>query len=115
MNGSELTATRTLVLVGYRASGKTTLGRRCAEAMRRSFFDVDLEIEFAHGISIREMFAQHGEAWFRDVEEATVADLLTRPGIVVALGGGAVLRPATRQRLRAATVTPCSCVPRRTR
>ncbi len=90
-----------LVLIGYRGTGKLTVGRILAQRLGRSFLDCDREIEARAGRPIREIFAESGEAAFRDWEERTLADLtaLESP-LVLATGGGAVLREANRRRLR---------------
>lgn len=86
-----------VVLIGYRGTGKTTVGRLVAQRLSLQFIDADEELERRAGRSIREIFADGGEAAFRDLESAVVADLLQGEGLVVALGGGAVLRPKNRQ------------------
>lgn len=89
----------TIVLVGAPGSGKSTVGRRLAARLGLPFHDVDAVIESQVGKPVVEIFADDGEAVFRAFEESTTADLLSRPG-VLALGGGAVLSPATRNALR---------------
>ncbi len=91
-----------IILIGYRGSGKTTVGRRLAARLGRAFVDADEHLEAAAGKSIREIFAAEGEPGFRDREEATITELTTLPDAVLATGGGAVLREANRDRLRAA-------------
>jgi shikimate kinase len=83
-------------------SGKSTVGRQLARRLGLPFFDSDPLIEQRLGCSIREYFAQEGEAAFRDVEEQVLRDLSAGPTAVVATGGGAVVRPATREALRSA-------------
>jgi shikimate kinase len=90
-----------LVLIGMPGSGKSTVGRQLAKRLRLAFTDSDHVIEQRIGCSIRSFFEREGEAAFRDVEESVIAELCTADG-VLATGGGAVLRPATRQRLREA-------------
>jgi shikimate kinase len=90
-----------LSLVGMPGSGKSTVGRHLARRLGLPFFDSDHLIEQRLGCSIREYFAQEGEAAFRDVEEQVLRDLAQGPAAVVATGGGAVLREANRQALRA--------------
>jgi shikimate kinase len=93
---------RGLALVGYRGTGKSTVGRLLAGTMNRRFVDVDLEIEGRSGRSIAAMFAEEGEAAFRDWEERTLAELLEQyPEGVVATGGGSVMRENNRVRMRA--------------
>ena len=82
-------AGRGLVLVGYRGTGKSTVGRLLAAAMNRTFVDMDVEIEAHSGQTIAAIFAQSGEPGFRDWEERTLAQLLDRnPTAVVATGAG---------------------------
>ncbi len=91
---------RLIVLVGLPGSGKTTVGKQLARRLQLPFVDSDHEIEQRLGCSIREFFEREGEARFRDIE-AEVIDALTRSGpMVLSTGGGAVLRPENRQRLK---------------
>lgn len=88
-------------LVGLPGSGKSTVGRQLARRLGLPFFDADQVIEQRVGCSIRSYFDQMGEPAFRDIE-VTVIDELTASGPrVVSTGGGAVLRPENRERLRA--------------
>jgi shikimate kinase len=90
-----------LFLIGYRGTGKSTVGRRVAEQLGHPFFDTDVEIERRGGRSIAEIFADEGEGPFRALE-AQVLDQLSRgSNCVLALGGGAVLRPGNRAKLKA--------------
>jgi shikimate kinase len=91
-----------LALVGYRGTGKSTVGRLLSESMNRRFVDVDLEIETRSGRSIAVIFAESGEAAFRDWEQRTLVELFTQyPEAVVATGGGSVIREHNRRRMRA--------------
>lgn len=85
-----------LVLIGPMAAGKTSIGKLLAERLKVPFVDTDERIVSQHG-PIPDFFAAHGEAAFREVEEAAVRDAL-EPGLtnVIALGGGAVLSEKTR-------------------
>ena len=95
-------AGRGLVLVGYRGTGKSTVGRILAGMLNRKFVDVDKEIEARAGRSIATIFAEAGEPVFRDCEEQTLAVLLDQyPEAVVATGGGSVMREQNRSRMRA--------------
>jgi shikimate kinase len=85
-----------IALVGMPGSGKSTVGRQLARRLDWQFVDADAEIERRLGTSIRSHFEQHGETSFRDIEQATLAQLLTRDRQVLATGGGAVLREANR-------------------
>lgn len=89
-----------VALVGLPGSGKSTVGRQLARRLQRPFFDSDHVIEERLGCSIREFFEREGEDRFRDIEEAVLDELTQIPKVVVSTGGGAVVRPATRQRLR---------------
>ena len=90
-----------IVLVGLPGSGKSTVARSLARKLKVESFDSDQVIEQRLGCSIRAYFDSHGEAAFRDVEEAAIDALTSGKGsIVLATGGGAVLRPLNRQRLR---------------
>jgi shikimate kinase len=90
-----------IVLIGYRGSGKTTLGRRLAEALRYSFVDLDERIVAAAGMSIREIFAHHGESGFRKLETAHLLDVVRLQDHVLSLGGGAVLAEENRWAIKA--------------
>lgn len=87
-------------LVGLPGSGKSTVGRQLARRLQRPFFDSDHVIEERLGCGIRDFFEREGEARFRDIEESVLDELTQLPNAVVSTGGGAVTRPATRQRLR---------------
>jgi shikimate kinase len=86
-----------LVLVGYRGTGKSTVARIIAERLGWPWFDADAEIELRAGKSIAKIFADQGEAAFRDLETRVVADLAGHERCVLALGGGAVMRPENRE------------------
>lgn len=87
-------------LVGLPGSGKTTVGRQLARRLGLPFNDSDDAIEQRLGCSIRDFFAREGEDAFRDVEESVILELTQGSPGVLATGGGAVLRPVNRQRLR---------------
>lgn len=80
-------------------AGKTTIGRRLALALRRDFVDSDHEIEQRSGASIPLIFEIEGEAGFRGREQAVIAELTARHGLVLATGGGVVLNPDNRRHL----------------
>ena len=90
---------RSIVLVGMMGAGKTSIGRRLAAALGLGFVDADAEIETAAGMSIAEIFARHGEAYFRDGERRVVARLLGEAQRIVATGGGAFMNAATLERI----------------
>ncbi|GGG90657.1 shikimate kinase [Glycocaulis albus] len=88
---------RPLVLVGLMGAGKTSIGRRVADRLGWRFRDSDHEVEEAAGRSVSEIFADFGEAAFRDGERRVIARLLEEPGhCVIALGGGAFIHDETR-------------------
>lgn len=98
--------TRAVVLVGMMGAGKSTVGRRLAARLQLPFRDADIEIEAAHaGMTIPEIFATHGEPYFRDGEARVIARLLTGGASVLATGGGAFMREDTRQRVREQAVS----------
>ena len=90
-----------IALVGMPGCGKSTVGRHLARQLGRSFIDADSEIEREIGSAIRPWFERHGEEAFRDVEERVIGVLSAREGLVIATGGGAVLRAANRDALHA--------------
>jgi len=90
-----------LALVGYRGTGKSTVGRLLADRLRRPFVDADDWIVERSGRTIRAIFEESGEPVFRDWEERVLREILVeRPDAVVATGGGAVLREANRRLLQ---------------
>ncbi len=89
-----------LFLVGLPGAGKSTLGRQLARRLNKRFVDADAELEHRLGVSIPTIFEIEGEAGFRDREEATMVELTQLTEIVLSTGGGAVLRPANRLRLK---------------
>ncbi len=92
---------RSIVLVGMMGAGKSTVGRRLAARLHIPFLDADHEIEAAHaGMTIAEIFAAHGEPYFRDGEARVIARLLESGSSVLATGGGAFMREETRDRIR---------------
>jgi shikimate kinase len=91
-----------VTLIGYRGSGKSSVARPLASELGCEWIDADAEIERRAGRSIREIFAEEGEPRFRELERQVMADLLGRKRLVIAAGGGAVLDPETRGRMRTA-------------
>ncbi len=101
-SNARLTDRRTdggLALVGYRGTGKTTVARLLAGRLGLACADADAEVETRVGRGVRDVFRELGEPAFRDLEESVIADLTTRP-LVLATGGGAVLRGSNREALR---------------
>lgn len=92
-----------VVLLGYRGSGKTSVGRALAERLWSSFVDTDELIVKTAGSSIREIFESIGESGFRELETRALREALASENEVVAIGGGAVLRQENRAMLKADT------------
>jgi shikimate kinase/3-dehydroquinate synthase len=90
---------RSIVLVGMMGSGKTSVGRRLAARLGLDFADADAEIETAAGMTVPEIFAKHGEPYFRDGERRVVARLLEEKQRVLATGGGAFMAAQTREKV----------------
>ena len=91
---------RAIVLVGLMGAGKTSVGRRLAEKLNLPFVDADHEIALAAGKSIPEIFADHGEDYFREGERRVIARLLEDGAQVLATGGGAYMNSETRESIR---------------
>ena len=93
---------RSIVLVGMMGAGKSSIGRRLAGRLGIAFADADNEIEIAHqGMTIPEIFATYGEAYFRSGEARVIARLLESGPQVLATGGGAFMNADTRAAVRA--------------
>jgi shikimate kinase len=89
-------ANRSIILVGMMGSGKSSIGRRVAVAMDLPFVDADAEIEAAAGMTIEEIFRDHGEPYFREGEERVIRRILQKGPQIVSTGGGAVISAQTR-------------------
>jgi shikimate kinase len=96
---------RSVVLVGLMGAGKSTVGRRLATRLDLAFKDADVEIEAAAGMSVSDIFAIHGEPYFREGEARVIGRLLQEGPIVLATGGGAFMNADTRTRIAAAGVS----------
>ena len=81
---------KNIVLIGFMGTGKTSVGRLLAGRLGCAFHDLDKKIEEACGISIPQIFAQHGEPYFRAREKEAVRAAAARSGLVIATGGGTV-------------------------
>jgi shikimate kinase len=93
---------RSLVLVGMMGAGKSSIGRKLAQRLNLPFVDADAEIErVAGGMSISDIFAKHGEPYFRAGEARVIARLLEGGPQVLATGGGAFMHPQSREAIRA--------------
>lgn len=94
------TSQANIFLVGLMGSGKTTVGRQLARRMGRVFYDSDHEIVTRTGVRIPVIFELEGEAGFRRREAQVIGELANEGGVVIATGGGAVLDPENRRRMR---------------
>jgi shikimate kinase len=92
---------RSLVLIGMMGSGKSSIGRKLAQRLNLPFVDADTEIERAAGMSISDIFAKHGEPYFRAGEARVIARLLDGGPQVLATGGGAFMNLQSREAIRA--------------
>jgi len=92
---------RSLVLVGMMGAGKSSIGRKLASKLGLPFVDADAEIEQAAGMSISDIFAKHGESYFRAGETRVIARLLDGGPQVLATGGGAFMNAESRAAIRA--------------
>lgn len=98
-------AGRSLVLVGLMGCGKSSIGKRLANRLGLPFVDADDEIEKAHRKSIKEIFEDHGEAYFRDGERRVIARLIDSGQHVLATGGGAFINAETRASIKSRAVS----------
>ena len=96
---------QSLVLVGLMGCGKTSVGRKLAQRLALPFIDADEEIERAANKTIPEIFAEHGEPYFRDGERRVIARLLRSGPQVLATGGGAYMHETTRAAIREAGIS----------
>lgn len=101
-----------LFLIGPMGAGKTTIGKQLAESLGLEFFDSDHEIQRRTGVDIPTIFEYEGEEGFRNREQAVIDELTEGEGIIVATGGGVVLREVNRQNLSSrGVVVYLQCTP----
>jgi shikimate kinase len=97
---------KTVSLVGIMGSGKTTIGRRLSHILKVDFKDSDAEIERAAGMDISDIFAIHGEEYFRSGEQRVIQRIVEEnEPFILATGGGAFVQPKTREILKENTIT----------
>lgn len=96
-----------IYLIGFMGVGKTAVGRLLARMLRMGFIDSDAVIEQQQGMTIAEIFAQHGEAHFRELERKFVESGHLETGMVVSCGGGLPLQPGMRELLLSKGVVIC--------
>lgn len=98
-----LSGFRRLLLVGFMGSGKSSVGPRVARALGWAFHDFDATVEAEEGRSVARIFADSGEAWFRQAEDRVARRLLALDGVVLASGGGWAAEPGRLGTLPAGT------------
>ncbi len=91
---------RNVVLIGLTGCGKSTVGKRLASKLKLPFIDMDDYIEEQEQMTIREIFATHGEPYFRERETEAAKALSEHDGCVIATGGGAILNPQNMEYLK---------------
>ncbi|MDW8396422.1 MAG: bifunctional shikimate kinase/3-dehydroquinate synthase, partial [Anaerolineae bacterium] len=99
--------TKNLILAGFMGVGKSTVGRLCAEKLGFEFVDTDEVLAAREGLSVAEIFAKRGEAYFRARERELVAELQSRTRCVIATGGGMVVDDDNRRALLASGIGVC--------
>jgi len=92
--------TENIYLIGLMGAGKTTIGRQLAKALQLPFYDSDKAIEEQTGVDIPTIFEYEGEKGFRDREQSMIEELTKIDGIVLATGGGSILREQNRKALK---------------
>ena len=85
-----------IFLIGFSGTGKTSTGKELSRRLGYEYIDTDLQIEADTGRTVRAIFAEDGEAAFRELEQATIEKLCESNNQVVATGGGVILLPANR-------------------
>jgi shikimate kinase len=89
-----------IYLVGFMGSGKTSVGKHLSQQLGWPFIDLDAVIEVGQGVSIREIFERSGEAFFRQLEQAALTEVVKTEPAVIALGGGTFAHDANVQIIR---------------
>ena len=89
-----------IILIGFRGTGKTTIGKLLAKQLGKEFIDADVYLEKKEGMSIKDVFKKGGETLFRDIESKVITELSLLDNKVIATGGGAVLREENVKNLK---------------
>jgi shikimate kinase len=98
---------RNIALTGFMAVGKSAVGRALAKRLKRRFVDLDGIIEKSAGMTVREIFSQKGERYFRQLEKAQLARVLEQEGQIIATGGGGVMDDDNVRLLRERSLLVC--------
>ena len=96
-----------IVLVGFMGTGKSVVGKRVAEKLGRRFLELDEIIEKKEGASIKEIFEKKGELYFRRIEKETVKEVSQKIGVVISVGGGAIIDEENFNNLKRNSVIIC--------
>ena len=91
---------RNIILCGFMATGKSSIGKQLASRTGYNFLDLDAAIETEEGISIPQIFAAQGESAFRELESRMVERMTDRTGLVIATGGGTIVNPQNLEKLK---------------
>jgi shikimate kinase len=104
---NEFNKKKNIVLAGFMGVGKTTIGLLLAKRMKRKFVDVDSLIEEKMQMKISKIFEEKGEGFFRKIESEIISELSEKEGVVIAIGGGAVLKKANISNLMKNGIVIC--------
>ena len=96
---------KNLILTGMMGVGKSTIGKNLAEKLSYSFVDIDHLIETKEGSSIKTIFKNKGESYFRKIEQDITLEMLKKKGLVIALGGGAFLNKSIRRLIKQSSIS----------
>jgi shikimate kinase len=100
-------AEKNIVLTGFMGTGKSVVGKALAARMKRRFIDTDELVARKAGMPIARIFAEKGEACFRELEKQAIADACLEKGVVIATGGGAIVNEVNAERLKASGIVIC--------
>jgi shikimate kinase len=89
-----------IILIGFRGTGKTTIGKILAQRLGKEFIDADEYLEQKQGKTIKDIFSEGGETLFREIEVQMIAELCRLDDRIIASGGGVILREENVRRLR---------------
>lgn len=96
-----------IVLIGFRGTGKTTIGRKIAQRLGKEFIDADEYLEQKEKRTIKDIFAEGGEKLFREIEKQIISELCLLDNKVIATGGGAILREENVRKLKKNGIVIC--------